>query len=520
MSAVPDPSVLSLREKAAQLVFPRIGSNIPPRVRADDDFERVARLLDAYPIGGLILFNGDLRTTPRILRELQERSRFPLLVATDMEAGLGQQLEGATVFPHAMAFSQTGQDAERYVASAAQTAAREALAAGVQIALAPVADVHRNPNNPIISIRAFNSDPREAARLAAAYVRALQAEGMSATAKHFPGHGGTTDDSHAVLPVVPDSREEWEQSDLIPFLRCIEAGVDVVMTAHVAFSALDPVNRPATISPDVIGKLLRRDLGFDGVVMTDSMMMEGVRQSAPDPGARFVAAGGDVVLDPVDPAGTIEEIVRAVESGNIAEAALDSAVRRVGSLRSNLLTRFGESVFRDPSSLFEHAEMDSSSGDDAALTVARAALTVSDADHPILTSLRSRSVRSALAVVPSLRSAALTGPLLEEMRTTAPDIPVYVVESDGVASTEGAGLQKAELVVLVLLVRPAAWHAYGLSQDQERFVNEVLQSKKSVLAMLGSDDVLRRFNGADVTLGLHSDMEPSQRVLVRYLFDS
>ncbi|MBT6598134.1 MAG: hypothetical protein HOB33_03690, partial [Bacteroidetes Order II. Incertae sedis bacterium] len=247
-----------LRDRIAQLIFPRIGSNMNPSISVEEDADRIERLLDEYPIGGLCLFNGDRIRTPQTLARLQSRSKYPLLIGTDMERGLGQQLKGATVFPHAMAFQACGeQQDEDLLEASARAAAREALAAGLHISFSPVADINSNPRNPIISTRAFGSTPETVSRLLRAYLRGCRAEGLFATAKHFPGHGDTDVDSHEALPIVDRSRSHMDELELAPFKTAISSGVSLMMTAHVSYPSLAPTGMEATRSRSIMTDLLR-----------------------------------------------------------------------------------------------------------------------------------------------------------------------------------------------------------------------------------------------------------------------
>ena len=345
------PDLPRLRDKAAGLLVVRLGSNMKPPRRAEKDAAGVLDLIRRHPIGGVILFNGAWPETGETLAGLQREARRPLLVMTDMERGLGQQVAGATTFPHARAFGALGDEAEAMTERFARASAREALACGVHVTFAPVADVNRNPDNPIIATRAFGEEPERVAALAAAYVRGCRAEGLLSTAKHFPGHGNTAEDSHAVLPTVPDSRAVLEQTDLVPFRAALDAGCELVMTAHVAYPALDPSGRPATLSAPILRGLLRDDLGFAGVVISDSLHMGGIQaegRTEAELAVEQIRAGVDLLLDAQDPEAIIAGVADAVARGDLDEARLDEALARVEHLRDRLTDRFGGDVFVRP----------------------------------------------------------------------------------------------------------------------------------------------------------------------------
>jgi beta-N-acetylhexosaminidase len=254
--------------------------------------------------GGVIVFGGDLAATADLLAEARERSPIPPLVAGDFERGLGQQFPGAgTRFPSFMAFGAAGDPA---LARAAWTEiGRELAAAGFHVDFTPVADLAIEPANPIVADRAASDDPELAAAIVAAAVEGLQAAGVAATVKHFPGHGRTTVDSHEALPVVEASREVLEASDWIPFQAGIAAGARLAMSAHVAFPALEPDgarDRPATFSPALATGLLRHEWGFDGLLCSDALMMGALAGESPAALARrALEAGVDWLLYPPDP---------------------------------------------------------------------------------------------------------------------------------------------------------------------------------------------------------------------------
>ena len=513
-----DLAALSLEEKAAQVLFVRLGSNMPPPVTADDDAQRVAAELDQYSVGGLLVFNGNIDTTPDVLATLQRRSSFPLIVATDMEAGLGQQFAGATVFPHAMAFSQTGPDPAPLVTKAARAAAREALAAGVHMALAPVADIHSNPLNPIISIRAFSSDPLMAADLAAAYVRTCREEGLLTATKHFPGHGRTSEDSHSTLPRVDSTKEELFDSDLMPFHACIQEETASIMLAHVWVPSLDPVRRPATFSAAVVD-LLRSELGFSGVIVSDSMRMAAATaSSSASSSVEFLRAGGDAVLDPEDTGAAVREITDAVESGALPRGRLDEAVGRIAGLRDFLRARHGSKWFTLQPDARSSREPHGPSHAEIASEVASGAIRILSGAEFVRTMGRS-SEAAAVVAIPSTRSAQLTGPFLDAVRQFIPDdlISAFPPEAPGEEEV-WASVRQSRRVVVALFVRPAAWHSFGLAPHQHQLVMRLIEARPTIVVALGSPDILSEFPGAAARMCSYSDMPPSQVAVVRALF--
>lgn len=509
-------SLDSLRRKAAGLLVVRLGSNMHPPRRAEKDAEGIRQLLARYPLGGVILFNGVWPTTRDTLIDLQRAAPRPLLVMTDMERGLGQQVEGATVFPHAMAYGQLGEEATEAFARAS---AREALACGVHVAFAPVADVNRNPRNPIISTRAFGTETGPVARLAAAYVRGLRAEGLLATAKHFPGHGNTSEDSHATLPTVTDGREEIEREDLPPFRAAFDAGAELVMTAHVAYPAFDPSGRPATRSRAILTDLLRGELGFEGAVISDSLHMVGVQakgRSEAELSVEQINAGVDLLLDPQDPEALIEGLAQATASGTLPEERLDEALARADRLRSHFEQRFGERYWTDPSRAYGAEEVGSKRHEEEAARAAREAIRLEGAvpftaGEGVLAVLV-RSHVSHLDPPEQPFGAALRHSLPGvDYREVTPETP----EAERAVLLEAA--RQSHAVVLALVVKPAAWRAFGLPEELEAFARALVEDRPAAVAALGSPRALEGFEHADARLVTYSDAPVAQRALAELL---
>ncbi len=319
---------MTIRQKAARLILTHISD------RAWDDFgdecRRLERDVEELGVGGFCLFGGNVDRTPRLIESMRDLADHRLLVASDLERGVGQQLEGATVFPSLMMCGATG-DPNLAFAQGCVTAV-EARAAGINLVFAPVADVHSEDTNPIIGVRAFGSEPDMVAAFVTAFVRGLERGGVAGTVKHFPGHGDTQRDSHIELPVVDVDRAMLESRELVPFRAAFEEGVKAVMTAHVEYPALD--EGPATLSRVITTDLLRTDLGFGGLVVTDALLMGGIAElhGPGEAAVRALEAGVDVLLMPSDAEAAIDGVVGAVESGRLTVERLDASIARIEEL--------------------------------------------------------------------------------------------------------------------------------------------------------------------------------------------
>ena len=510
---------LSLEDKAAGLLVVRLGNNLPPAKTASEQEDEVAALLDRHPVGGLILFNGRWPETRDTLARLQARSDRGLLVTTDMERGFGQQVLGGTVYPHAAAFAYAGGADD--VRAFARQASEEALACGVHVTYSPVADVDRNERNPIIASRAFSDDPERAAELTAAFVEGVHEAGQFATAKHFPGHGGTAEDTHSEVPVLDDDRATLDATDLVPFRAAIGAGVDLVMTAHIVYPALDPSGLPATRSKAILRGLLRGELGFDGVVVTDSLQMAGAKvegKTEGDLAADLVGAGVDLFVDAVDPEAVVAGLAEAVRAGRLDEGLLDAALARVERLRARFRDRFGEGAFRAPPlppetvGAAEHRAL--------AARVARGAVEVArgplpdlgDGTGTLVVLMKRAPLPNEPETMPMGEAVArlLLGAVYRELEPTHED------EDDPFDEIRLLA-RDAERLVIATIVRPAAWHAFGLEARERRFAQRLMETKPTTLVVLGGDRGLRGFDACDSALVTHSDVGPSQVAAVERL---
>lgn len=290
-------------------------------------------------VDGPFLIRSEPYEAAELLNRLQHDSKLPLLIAADFERGVSMRLMGTTVFPHAMAFGADGkiEDAEEF----GLITAEEARAVGVQWNFFPDADVNSNPANPIINTRSFGEDPKQVGDLVAAYIKGAHGGGMLVTAKHFPGHGDTATDSHLGLASVNGDRAHLDSIELPPFREAIAAGVDSVMVAHVTVPALDSdPDHVATTSPAIVTDLLEKQLGFNGIVVTDALDMAALTHMyAANIGRAAVEAfkaGNDLLLIPADLGASYEAMLKAVESGEIPRQRLDHSVLKILKVKASL----------------------------------------------------------------------------------------------------------------------------------------------------------------------------------------
>lgn len=318
-----DLKELTISQTIGQLVMPRLD------FRDSYTLPRARELVGKFHVGGFIVFGTERKQITEATEELQSISQIPLFFACDAERGVGQIVSGATRFPFTMALGAIGD--EDIVYRQAKFIAREMKECGLNLVFAPVVDVNTNPENPIINIRSYGDDPLLVSRLGRAFVQGSQDEGVLACAKHFPGHGAVAIDSHITLPRSVQSREEFWSCDLIPFRGAIESGVASIMVAHLAAPRIDFTEVPATISPEIIQRLLVRELGFKGLIITDSFFMGAIAELGKEENIAPLSllSGCDIVLDPKEPEGLVERLNAMIKRGQISASHLDRSVRKI-----------------------------------------------------------------------------------------------------------------------------------------------------------------------------------------------
>jgi len=517
---------LSVDEKIGQLLFPTLYGVLTPT--DSDDYRTLLSAVEKLHAGGFIIVTqgsplGPVKSqaypTAVLANQLQARARVPLLIGADFERGTAMRLDEGTSFPTAMALAAAGSPQDAY--EMGRITALEARAVGIHWVYAPDADVNSNPANPIINTRSFGEDPARVADYVSAYVRGVEEAGGLSTAKHFPGHGNTSGDSHLDLPVVSADRARLDSVELVPFRAAIAAGVSSIMTGHLAVPALelDP-NVPATLSEKILTGLLRKEMGFDGIVVTDALDMGGVTLRYPpgEAAVRAVLAGSDVLLMPPVPDAAFAALQDAVASGRLSRARLDQSVRRILEAKARLGLDKNRLVnLNDLNSHFARPEWAAKAQDisDRGVTLLRddAHLLPLDATRP--------STALLLAISGDLEPYPAED-LERELRWRVDSLDVVRTDTQFVkaAAVKLPPLNRYDFIIVALSVRVTDRKgSVALPEDQAALARQVLASGKPVVFVgLGSPYLIEQFPGAKTWLSVFGISEVAQVSAVRALF--
>jgi beta-N-acetylhexosaminidase len=516
---------MTLREEVAQLIFiPFHGAAPNSRTREYRNFMRQIR---DTKVGGLILVNwsngrliqkAEPYAVAAFINRMQRLARTPLLVSGDFERGASMRVEGTTVFPHAMAFGATGDPAfSRYEG---EVTAREARALGVQWIYYPVADVNNNPDNPIINIRSFGENPEAVAAQVKAFIEGAHADKKNyalATVKHFPGHGDTAVDSHMNMPTITADRDRLDHVELVPFKAAIEAGVDSVMTAHIAVPALSPPDLPATLSPAILTDLLKKDLGFKGIVVTDALEMQGIAKgfTTGDAAVRALEAGADVLLMPADPEAVVKAVAAAVQSGRLTRHRIQESVIKILSAKQRV--GLDKKRFADLEAIGDI--VDSPESNERALEIAERAVTLvrnGGAMIPL-----AAPERACYIVMPESRFSSEGQAFTQEIRKLAPraSMTVWDAAIPRQQLDDAVGrLGNCESYVVAVFMAVGAYRGTvgGLGGELPHAMEALLSSGKPVaLIALGNPYVLRNFGAVTAYLATYSNVPPSEVAAAR-----
>jgi len=516
---------MTANEKVGQIVFPTyFGAFESTESR---EFKELMSRVEENHIGGFILATrrgprgielSHVYETAVLTNQLQNAAVIPLLIGADFERGTVMRVEEGTAFPHAMAVGATGRSEDAYTMG--RITAREARAVGVHWVFAPVADVNSDPDNPIINIRSFGEDPKRVGEYVAQFVRGVEENGAMATAKHFPGHGDTRVDSHLELPLLKADRARLNAVELVPFEAAIGAGVSSVMTGHLAVPALEPnPDTPATLSPRVLTGLLRDELHFNGLVITDALDMGGVTKGFP-PGevaVRALLAGADVLLlSPVTDA-ALASVRDAVQSGRVPATRLDDAVRRVLEAKARLgLNEKREVEIEKVSSVFRRPEFLAAAQDiaDRGVTLLRNEAGLVPLDPRTTKRVFLLAVSADPDTTPAEPFERELHAQLDSLESLHVDTKYFRVEETHLPAPESY-----DLAICAITVRVADRKAsVGLPPNEAELIHALLRAGKPVIvAGLGSPYLIEDFPEAGTWLGAFSVQDVAQRAAARAL---
>ena len=518
---------MTVEERIGQLIMaPFFGqfANIE-----SEAYTQLVRQVRELHLGGVVVATRSKRPTgydktdvyglTRMLNRLQRVAAIPLLVAADFERGASFRVNTTTDFPYKMTVGAAGSAELAY--EMGRVTAQEARALGVHMVLAPVADVNNNPENPIINIRSFGEDPEQVARLVAAFVRGVEENGALATAKHFPGHGDTSVDSHLNLPVITGDRERLDTLELVPFRAAIDAGVSSVMPGHLAVPAVDPdETTPATFSRAILTGLLREQMGFDGIIITDAMVMNAITNEfwAGEAAVRAVEAGVDIVLMPPDPRVAFDALRRAAESGRLSIERVDESVRRILTAKARM------GLYDNVTVTPEEAERSVAkpASKRIARELAEKGITLLRDDAGLLPIDSTKPQRGLLFIVSGDESVYPGEALEQEMKPRVDELltvrtdPFYF-PPDRLELPEP---DQYDWTVVAVFVRVASYREeIGLPDEMKEVIDRVLaDDKPAVLLVMGSPYAAQQFPEVKTALLSFGTATVSQRAAARALF--
>ncbi len=480
-------SEMSLMEKLYQLIIHRLDGD---KINSDSYRKYIYSLIQKG-VGGFILFNGESEEIKEFIDEIQKRSEIILFIASDIERGVGQQVLGCTHFPPQMAIAaaikRNFQEDVSLICQTVKAITDEASYIGINMPLIPVLDINLNPDNPIICTRAFSDNPEVVSWFGNEYIKILEENGMISCAKHFPGHGDTSEDSHLSLPVIKKSKNELMSMELKPFKKAIEQGVSSLMIGHLLLPEID--NMPASLSYNVITNLLRKEMGFDGLVLSDALSMKALNgiQSI---SALCIKAGTDILLHPNNPDITVKELVSALELNIITEEHIDKAINRIlktkQKIKSNLKDEINYKIHEDIS-----------------CRITKKSITL---------------VRNTQSIIP-IKGLDSTTVVLAGDEQYFNDCFFKNTFSNvcTLKDIKDITLQTPEQIIVNIFTSVSAWKgSSGISDIERDYIKKLIQkSSRSIVISFGSPYVLRHFMEANTLIAAYEPSLQAQTVVLK-----
>lgn len=533
---------MSLQEKVGQVIS--VGVNATFLNQDSDAYRALKHQIEDNKVGGIILFRGPVYESVILVNRMQALARYPLLISADLEAGAGMRFDDTVNFPWNMAVAATGNP--EYARRQGEITGREARALGVHQIFAPVVDVNNNAANPVINVRSYGEDPADVARFAAAFTIGAQDAGAIATAKHFPGHGDTAVDSHRGLPEINVNRERLNTVEFVPFQAAVNAGVGAVMVGHIALPQIDatavkplPENKkskpidtdengeiieqnaamPATMSP-VIGNILRNDLKFQGMIVTDALSMSGLTiYFTPEEAAvRALEAGADMLLKPADVDASFRGVLQAVKSGRITEQRVEESARRI------LAAKYDLGLVKERITPIDALDRVVGSKDVMALAteIAEHAITlVRDEDK--LVPLKSETRVFNLALTNGDDRNWIANPFVSRLNRAGVKVETVVLDERSTEQEVEKALERAKSANLVIAslygrVRSGQASSVGLPQAGAQALLQLIAEKKPVVGIsFGNPYLLQSFQNLRTYVVAYGDMPALQQAAARAL---
>lgn len=525
---------MTVEEKVGQLVH--IGINARFANQESGFFKDLRRHIVDNKLGGIIFFGAPIYETTHIANRMQEAAKYPLLMSLDAETGIGMRFEDATNFPWAMAVAATGNP--EFARRMGEVTGREAKAIGIRHVYAPVLDVNNNAANPVINVRSFGEDPNDVATFGTAFAQGIQSQQVIATAKHFPGHGDTNIDSHRGLPIIDLPKSRLDSIELPPFKRAIDAGIGSIMIAHIALPQIDneqvkplpnygggdaeygativseSATIPATLSAKVQTDILRKEMGFKGLIVSDAMSMSGltIYFTQEEAGVRAFLAGTDILEKPHDVDAMIRGLIAAVKSGRITMNQLDESVTRQIAWKHEL------GLFKNRMTPIDQIDRIVSSPDVNALSdeIGAAAVTLVRQNTGDLPINRSKKI-AVLGISNGFDGGLVMNPLTSTLRANGLRFSqAYLQENSLAAQAEAArkAVREADTVIVGLYgrVRSGAKNSVGIPENGAEILREALAANKTVIGIsFGNPYILSSFPEMKNYIVAYGDMAGLQR---------
>lgn len=529
---------MTVEEKVGQLVH--IGINARFANQESAFYKDLQRHIVDNKLGGIIFFGAPIYETTIIANRMQQHAKFPLLMSLDAETGIGMRFEDATNFPWAMAVAATGNP--ELARRMGVVTGREAKAIGIRHVYAPVLDVNNNAANPVINVRSYGEDPEDVARFGVAFAEGVQSQQVIATAKHFPGHGDTNVDSHRGLPIIELPKARLDSLELVPFKRAVDAGIGSIMIAHIALPQIDGeqikplpsygggdaehgseivshnATIPATLSAKIQTDLLRKEMGFKGLIVSDAMSMSGltIYFTQEEAGVRAFLAGTDILEKPHDVDAMVRGLVAAVKSGRIPMERLDESVTRQVAWKYEL------GLFKDRMTPVDQIDRIVSDPEVGRLSdeIGAAAITLVRQDPGDLPVDRSKKV-AVLGISNGFDGGAVMNTLANTLRANGVKFAqAYLQENSGVPQVEAArkAVREADVIVVGLYgrVRSGARNSVGIPDNGAAILREALSANKTVIGIsFGNPYILSSFPELKNYLVAYGDMPSLQRGAAR-----